>query len=217
MLALAGDPRIAGFTNPIAIGSDGPVDYAAFAGGLLRRVREHPVSLDVLADEPEDVARQARIVASWGENVYVRIPIVTTKGESLAPVVRLLSEDGIKVNVTGVLTTAQIEPIAMAIKDGAPSYVSVLAGGIADAGVDPVPIVSRVVEVLRECSRAKVIWSSSRELLNLVQADRVGCHIIALSQDLINKLDLLGKDLEQYSLETVQMFYRDASAAGFEL
>jgi transaldolase len=218
MLALAGDPRIAGFTtNPTLMRTAGLTDYGEFARRLLRRVTEHPISFEVFADDPDEMRRQAHIIAAWGDNVYVKIPVTTTLGEPMAPLVRELAEDGIKVNVTALFTTAQVELVAMAVKDGAPSYVSVFAGRIADAGIDPVPIMSLAVEILRECPRAELIWASPREILNVVQADQVGCHIITITHDLLKKLDCLGKGLEQYSLETVQMFHRDAMAAGFEL
>ena len=163
------------------------------------------------------MGRQARLIASWGENVYVKIPVTTTSGESMAPLVRELSEHGVKVNVTALFTPAQVELITAAVKDGAPSYVSVFAGRIADAGVDPVPLMAEAVEILANAPRAELIWASPREVLNVVQADRVGCHIITVTHDLLAKLDSLGKDLDQFSLETVRMFQRDAAAAGFTL
>ena len=161
--------------------------------------------------------RQARLINSWGENVYVKIPVTTTSGESMAPLVRELSEAGVKVNVTALFTTAQVELIAAAVSEGAPSHVSVFAGRIADAGVDPLPIMAKAVDLLVEAPRAELIWASPREILNVVQADHVGCHIITLTHDLLQKLDFLGKDLDQFSLETVQMFHRDAKTAGFTL
>jgi transaldolase len=218
ILALAADPRIAGFTtNPTLMHDVGLTDYERFARELLERVRTHPISFEVFADEAPEMRRQARLIASWGVNVYVKIPVTTTTGDSMAPLVRELSEDGVKVNVTALFTTAQVELIAAAVRDGAPSYVSVFAGRIADAGVDPMPIMARSVEILAQAPRAELIWASSREILNLLQADRVGCHIITITHDLLKKLDCLGKDLEQYSLETVQMFQGDAVAAGFTL
>jgi transaldolase len=161
--------------------------------------------------------RQARVIASWGENVYVKIPVTTTAGESMAPLARELSEEGVKVNVTALFTTAQVELIASAMADGAPSCISVFAGRIADAGVDPVPIMARAREILDRAPRAELIWASPREILNLVQANEVGCHIITITHDLLRKLDGIGKSLEQFSLETVRMFHDDAVAAGFTL
>ncbi len=218
ILKLAADPRIAGFTtNPTLMWKAGLTDYAEFAKRLLERITRHPISFEVFADDPAEIRRQARIIASWGENVYVKIPVTTTKGESLAPLTRELSEGGVKVNVTALFTTAQVELITAAVKDGAPSCVSVFAGRIADAGIDPMPIMARAVDILVQAPRAELIWASPREVLNLVQADHVGCHIITMTHDLIKKLDCLGKSLEQYSLETVRMFHGDAVAAGFTL
>jgi transaldolase len=218
ILALASDPRIKGFTtNPTLMHKAGLTRYAEFAHTLLAQVTEHPISFEVFADDPQEIARQARLISSWGENVYVKIPVTTTNGESLAALVRELSEEGIKVNVTALFTTAQVELIATAVEHGAPSYISVFAGRIADAGVDPVPIMARSVEIMERAPRSELIWASPREILNLVQADQVGCHIITITHDLLKKLDCLGKSLEQYSLETVRMFHGDALAAGFTL
>jgi transaldolase len=218
ILALAEDPRIKGFTtNPTLMRKAGLTRYAEFAYRLLERITEHPISFEVFADDRREIARQAQLIASWGENVYVKVPVTTTTGEPLAPLVRELSETGIKVNVTALFTTAQVELIAAAVEHGAPSYVSVFAGRIADAGVDPVPIVARSVEILEQAPRSELIWASPREILNVVQADQVGCHIITITNDLLKKLGCLGKSLEQYSLETVRMFHGDALAAGFTL
>ncbi len=218
ILALAADPRIKGFTtNPTLMRKAGLTRYAEFAHELLEQVTEHPVSFEVFADEPEGIRRQARLIAAWGENVYVKIPITTTNGESLASLIRELSEDGIKINVTALFTTAQVELITAAVMDGAPSNISVFAGRIADAGVDPVPIMSRSLEIMEQAPRSELIWASPREILNLVQANEIGCHIITVTHDLLKKLDCLGKSLEQYSLETVRMFHNDAVAAGFTL
>lgn len=218
ILALAKDPRISGFTtNPTLMWKAGLTDYEDFARRLLERITSHPISFEVFADDVDEMRRQARLIASWGDNVYVKIPVTTTSGQSMAPLVRELSEDGVQVNVTALFTTAQVELIAAAVKDGAPSYISVFAGRIADAGVEPVPIMAKAVDVMAEASRAELIWASPREILNVVQADQVGCHVITLTHDLLAKLDSLGKDLEQFSLETVQMFHRDAIAAGFTL
>jgi transaldolase len=218
ILALASDPRIAGFTtNPTLMWKAGLTDYAEFAERLLERIDRHPISFEVFADEPDEMSRQARLIASWGQNVYVKIPVTTTRRESTAGLVRELSEDGVKVNVTALFTTAQVELVTAAVKDGAPSCISVFAGRIADAGIDPMPIMARAVDVMVEAPRAELIWASPREVFNLVQADEVGCHIITMTHDLLKKLDCLGKNLEQYSLETVRMFHGDAVAAGFTL
>jgi transaldolase len=218
ILKLAADPRIAGFTtNPTLMWKAGLTDYAEFANRLLERITKHPISFEVFADDVEEMRRQARIIAAWGENVYVKVPVTTSSGESMVPLIRELSEDGVKVNVTALFTTAQVELITSAVKDGASSYLSVFAGRIADAGIDPLPIIARSVDIMAQAPRAELIWASPREILNLIQADAVGCHIITLSHDLLTKLDSLGKNLDQFSLETVQMFRRDAVAAGFTL
>lgn len=218
ILALAADPRIAGFTtNPTLMHKVGLTDYERFARELLEHVSKHPISFEVFADEPAEMRRQATRIASWGENVYVKIPVTSTSGESMAPLARELSEEGVKVNVTALFTTAQVELITAAVAEGAPSYISVFAGRIADAGVDPLPIVARSLEIMEQAPDAELIWASPREILNLVQANAVGCHIITITHDLLKKLDGLGKSLEQFSLETVRMFHADALAAGFTL
>ncbi len=218
IVTLAADLRISGFTtNPTLMRKAGLTDYADFARKLLGHISEHPISFEVFADDAGEMRRQARAIASWGENVYVKIPVTSTSGESMAALARELSEEGIKVNVTALFTTAQVELISAALADGAPSYISVFAGRIADAGVDPVPIMARSTEIIAQAPRAQLIWASPREILNLIQANDVGCHIITITHDLLSKLDGLGKSLEQYSLETVRMFHDDALAAGFTL
>jgi transaldolase len=218
ILALAADRRIAGFTtNPTLMWKAGLTDYEEFAKRLLERITTHPISFEVFADDAAEMRRQALLISSWGENVYVKIPVTTTHGESMAPLVRELSESGVKVNVTALFTSAQVELITGAVRDGAPSYLSVFAGRIADAGIDPVPIMARAVNIAADARRAELIWASPREILNVIQADEAGCHIITITRDLLAKLESLGKDLDQFSLETVQMFHRDAVAAGFKL
>jgi transaldolase len=218
ILKLADDPLIEGFTtNPTLMWKAGLTDYAEFAQRLLERITRKPISFEVFADDEAEMRRQAHKISEWGPNVYVKIPVTTTSGESLAPLVRELSESGVKINVTALFTTAQVELITEAVRDGAPSCVSVFAGRIADAGVEPLPIMARAVDILAAAPRAELIWASPREVLNLVQADQIGCHIITMTHDLLPKVKSLGKDLEQFSLETVQMFHRDAAAAGFTL
>lgn len=218
MLKLAANPVIKGFTtNPTLMWKAGLTDYTEFAQRLLEQITKLPISFEVFADDEEEMRRQARMIASWGENVYVKLPVTDTEGKSMAPLVRELSEDGVKVNVTALFTTPQVELITEAVRDGAPSYVSVFAGRIADAGVDPIPIMARSVDILADAPRAELIWASPREILNLVQADQVGCHVITMTSDLLAKIATLGKDLDQFSVETVQMFRRDAVAAGFTL
>jgi transaldolase len=218
ILALAADPRISGFTtNPTLMWKAGLTDYAEFSKRLLERITEHPISFEVFADDAAEMHRQALKISEWGDNVYVKIPVSTTTGVSMAPLIRELSEAGVKVNVTAVFTIAQVELITEAVSRGAPSCISVFAGRIADAGIDPVPLMARAVDVMVAAPRSELIWASPREILNVVQADQVGCHIITMTHDLLRKLDLLGKDLLKYSLETVQMFRRDAVSAGFSL
>ncbi len=218
ILALAQDGRVRGFTtNPTLMWKAGLTNYEDFAKRLLERITDKPISFEVFADDAEEMRRQAHKIARWGENVYVKIPVSTTDGAPMAPLVRELSEDGVKVNVTALFTTAQVELITAAVKNGAPSYISVFAGRIADAGIEPMPIMARAVDIMVEAPRSELIWASPREVLNVVQADQVGCHIITVTQDLLKKLDCLGKDLLQFSIETVQMFHRDAVSAGFSL
>lgn len=218
ILALVADTRISGFTtNPTLMWKAGLTDYQDFAKRLLERITTHPISFEVFADDEDEIRRQALKIAAWGDNVYVKVPVTTTDRTSMAPLVRDLSEAGVKVNVTALFTTAQVELITEAVKDGAPSYISVFAGRVADAGVDPLPIMKRAVDIMVAAPRSELIWASPREVLNIVQADQVGCHIITVTHDLLKKLDGLGKDLEQFSLETVQMFRRDAVQAGFTL
>ena len=218
MVEMYRKPYIKGFTtNPTLMRKAGVTDYPAFASQVLKAIPDRPISFEVLSDEFEEMDRQAREIASWGENVYVKIPVTNTRRESTCDLVRRLSHSGVKVNVTALFTTAQVELITGAVKDGAPSYISVFAGRIADAGIDPVPIMARSVDIMVQAPRSELIWASPREILNLVQADQVGCHIITMTHDLLKKLDCLGKNLEQYSLETVRMFHGDAVAAGFTL
>jgi transaldolase len=219
ILDLARDARIQGFTtNPTLMWKAGLTDYSEFARGLLEQITDKPISFEVVADDDGEIGRQARVISTWGPNVYVKVPVTTSTGQSLAPLIRELSEEGIKVNVTALMTPEQVEVVADALRNGAPSCVSVFAGRIADAGVEPLPIMSRSLDILGSIAPAsELIWASPREVLNLVQADSIGCHIITMTNDLIAKLDLLGKDLDEYSLETVQMFRSSALSAGFEL
>jgi len=218
IVALRSDPLISGFTtNPTLMRSAGLTDYEHFARSLLEAVDQHPVSLEVCADEPEEIRRQAARLAGWGSNVFVKVPITTTTGESLTPVVKDLASEGVKVNVTAIFTTAQVEQSVIALDNGLSSFVSVFAGRIADAGVDPVPIVAQSVRLANSCNGPEVIWASPREVLNLVQAQSVGCHVITMTVDLLKKVPLLGKDLGDFSRETVEMFYRDAQAAGLRI
>jgi transaldolase len=215
---LAADPRISGFTtNPTLMRKAGISDYAAFGRSALEIVAGRPISFEVFADELPDMLVQARTLAGWGPNVYVKIPVTNTKGVSTAPVVRELSAAGIRTNVTALMTEAQVESVCASL-DGTPgAYVSVFAGRVADTGRDPVPMMQRSAAVCSAFSNVELIWASPRELLNVFQADAAGVHVITATNDILAKLDLVGKDLDQYSLETVLMFHRDAAAAGFTL
>ena len=218
IIKLSKDPLIKGFTtNPTLMWKAGLTDYEEFAKRLLEQITEQPISFEVFADDEAEIRRQAEKIATWGDNVYVKIPVTTTNGTKLAPLCRDLSQAGVQLNVTALFTEEQVETVTEAVKDGAASNISVFAGRIADAGQDPLPIMSKAVEIMRAAPKAELIWASPREVLNLVQADQVGCHIITMTHDLIAKTASLGKDLEQFSLETVQMFHRDAVAAGFTL
>src|SRR5882757_1977257 len=189
ILALAADERIAGFTtNPTLMWKAGLTDYEEFAKRLLEQIQTKPISFEVFADDEAEMRRQARKSSTWGANVYVKIPVTTTTGASMAALVRELAEDGVQVNVTALFTTAQVELITAAVHDGAPSYISVFAGRIADAGVDPIPIMQRSVDIMVDAPRSELIWASPRGILNVVQADQVGCHIITVTHDLLAKL-----------------------------
>jgi transaldolase len=218
IVELARQPHIRGFTtNPTLMWKAGLTHYEDFGRRILERVTEQPISFEVFADEPEAMRRQAQRIAEWGDNVYVKIPVTNTNGISMAPLARELSSQGIKVNVTAMFTPRQVVEVTEAVADGAPSYLSVFAGRIADAGVDPIPLMRESLEIMRAAPRAELIWASPRELLNLVQADAIGCHIITMTHDLLKKLPSLGKDLDAFSLETVRMFHTDAVSAGFQL
>jgi transaldolase len=219
MLALVDNPRIAGFTtNPTLMRKAGISDYRAFAHEVLAAIRDKPISFEVFADDFPEMKRQAREIATWGTNVYVKIPITNTRRESATPLIRELCSVGVKLNVTAICTLEQVRDTAQALQGGAPSVVSVFAGRVADTGVDPVPLMRDALSACRAADKnIELLWASPRELLNIVQAAEVGCDIITVTNDLLAKLPTLGKDLAQFSLETVQMFYRDAEAAGFKL
>ena len=218
MLELYSKPWISGFTtNPTLMRKAGISDYTAFARDILAAIPDRPISLEVFADEFREMERQARLIASWADNVYVKIPVTNTRREPALDLICRLSHSGVKVNVTALLTLEQVRDVTQALSGGAPSCVSVFAGRIADAGVDPVPVMSAAVEILRPHPQMELIWASPREILNVIQADRIGCHIITLTSDLLKKLEILGRNLDDYSLETVKMFHDDARKSGFAL
>jgi transaldolase len=219
MLESARDPRIAGFTtNPTLMRKAGISDYRAFAKEVLAAIQDRPISFEVFADDTSEMRRQAREIATWGGNVYVKIPVTNTKREPTTELVRELAGAGVKLNVTAICTLAQVRDVAQALKGGAPSVISVFAGRIADTGRDPIPLMKEALAICRAAGKSiELLWASPRELLNMIQAAELGCDIITVTPDLLKKLELVGKDLGDFSLETVQMFFRDAEAAGFKL
>jgi transaldolase len=218
MLALYRQPSIKGFTtNPTLMRKAGISDYPSFARQVLRAIPDRPISFEVFSDEFDEMERQAREIATWGEHVYVKIPVTNTQRVPAYDLIHRLSHAGVKVNVTAIMTLDQVRDVVAAVRGGAPSNVSVFAGRIADTGRDPVPLMAAAVELLRLEPRSELIWASPRELLNLFQADAIGCHIITVTHDILKKLTLVGKSLDDYSLDTVKMFYDDARAAGFSL
>ena len=218
MLEMYAKSYIQGFTtNPTLMKKAGITDYKAFAHEILQAIQDRPISFEVFADEFIDMERQALEIKTWGENVYVKIPVSNTRQEMAYDLIERLSGAGVHLNVTAMLTLEQVQNVADALKDGPDSIVSVFAGRIADTGVDPVPVMQEALTLLKVAPKAELLWASPREVLNIYQADNIGCHIITATNDLIRKLALGGKDLAEYSLETVQMFYDDAQSAGYTL
>jgi transaldolase len=218
MLALYRLPHIAGFTtNPTLMRKAGISDYEAFSRKVLAAIPDRPVSLEVFADEFDEMEAQAHAIASWGRNVYVKIPVTNTRGVSAGPLIARLSGKGIALNVTAILTLDQVREVTEAVAADAPSIVSVFAGRIADTGVDPLPIMSECLRIMAIRPKSELLWASPRELLNIIQAHDIGCHIITATPDILKKLALLNKDLTTYSLETVDMFFKDAIAAGYSI
>ena len=218
MLKLYANPHIKGFTtNPTLMRKAGIKDYAAFAGEVLGAIPDRPVSLEVFADEFDEMDEQAREIASWGANVNVKIPITNTRGESAAPLIARLSAAGVQVNVTAIMTVAQVQAVAGALDPKTPAIVSVFAGRIADTGRDPIPVMTEALDILSGRPKAELLWASPREILNIFQADAIGCHIITVTHDMLAKLTSVDKDLDEFSLDTVKMFHRDAAAAGYSI
>ncbi len=218
MLEMNDNPLIKGLTtNPTLMKKVGITNYERFAKEILKHIKEKPISFEVFADEFDEMERQATIIATWGKNVNVKIPITNTKGISTLSLVKSLSSNGVKLNVTAMMSIAQVKEVTPTLSEGAGGYVSVFAGRIADTGIDPVPVMREVIEYLADYPNVELIWASPREVLNVIQADEIGCHIITVTNDVIKKLKTLGKDLNQFSLETVQMFYNDAEAAGYTI
>lgn len=218
MLRLYGNPLIKGFTtNPTLMRKAGVSSYRGFAREIINLIPDRPISFEVFADEVHTMERQALELASWGENVYVKVPVMNTRGESMLSLVGRLAAAGLRLNVTAVMTLEQVRAAAEYLEPSPSSFVSVFAGRIADTGRDPLPIMAAAIQILRNYPHIELIWASPRELLNIFHADVAGCHIITVANDILVKLPVVGKDLWTFSLETVRMFYDDAVAAGFEL
>ena len=218
MLEMYSKPYIKGLTtNPTLMHKAGLTDYRAFCKDILTSIKDKPLSFEVFSDDFGEMERQALEIASWGENVYVKIPVTNTKKETCYALVKKLAAQKVKLNVTALMTLAQVSNVVGSLEPNVPSYVSVFAGRVADTGRDPVPIMAAAVDLLKAAPASELIWASPRELLNIFQADEIGCHVITVTNDILKKLSLLGYDLDEYSLDTVKMFYNDATAAGFKL
>jgi transaldolase len=218
MKEAASQPLVKGFTtNPTLMRQAGVSDYKQFALDVLKLIPDRPVSFEVFADDFPTMEAQGREIASWGDNVYVKVPVTNTKGEFAGPLLTRLSGAGIKLNVTAIMTNEQVKRVGAALAKDVPAVVSVFAGRIADTGRDPVPLMREAVSLLKDRPLAELLWASPRELLNIFQADEIGCHIITVTGDVIRKLALVGKNLDGYSLETVAMFHRDAQSAAFTI
>ena len=218
ILEMYANPLISGFTtNPTLMKAAGVTDYKSFAKEILSYINDKPISFEVFSDEFYEMKEQALNIASWGSNVNVKIQITNTKGESSAGLVSELSSSGVKVNVTAMMTLNQVKSVLPGLSKGPGGYVSVFAGRIADAGQDPLPVMKEIVEELKQYENIELIWASPRELYNVVQANSIGCHILTATNNILKKLPTLGKDLDQFSLDTVQMFYDDATEAGYTL
>ena len=218
ILKMYANPLIKGFTtNPTLMRKAGVTDYEGYARKVIAAVPDRPISFEVFADDFDGMIKQARVIASWGDNVNVKIPVMNTQREFTGRAIETLSKEGVAVNVTAVFTLEQVRRITERLAPETPAIVSVFAGRIADTGRDPVPHMAECVKILKDKPRSELIWASPRELLNIFQADAIGCHIITVTNDVIAKLALVDKDLDAYSLETVEMFYRDATGAGFSI
>lgn len=218
IVELSKNPYVKGFTtNPTLMRKAGISDYEAFARDVLAAIPGYPISFEVFADDNAEMLRQGKRIATWGKDVYVKIPVSNTKRETTAPVIRELSQGGVKVNVTALMTSAQVADVCRSLAGGAPACVSVFAGRVADTGRDPLPIMRESLKIIANYPGVELIWASPRELLNIFEADSIGTHIITVTHDVLGKLNLVGKDLDEYSLDTVKMFASDAAKAGFAL
>ena len=218
MKEMYANPLIKGFTtNPTLMGKAGVQDYKEFALQVIEAIPDRPISFEVFADEFQEMERQALEISSWGRNVYVKIPVTNTKQQFTGPLIERLTKAGVALNVTAVMTPKQVKSVTNCLAAEVPAIISVFAGRIADTGRDPVPLMAEAVKIISAKPKAELIWASPRELLNIFQADSIGCHIITATNDILNKLSIVGKDLERYSLETVGMFYQDAKAAKYTI
>jgi transaldolase len=218
IVRFSADPLISGFTtNPTLMRAAGVADYEAFARDVVELVGNRPISFEVFSDEPATMHEQALKISAWGEHVHVKIPITDTAGVSTKELQHRLSSDGVQLNVTALLTLRQVEAAAAALVDGPHAYVSVFAGRIADTGCDPIPVMQQALEILEPCPQLELIWASPREILNVVQAAESGCHVITVTHELLKKIEWLGRDLNDVSLDTVRMFHRDAQLSGYTL
>jgi len=219
IISLNSNDKIKGFTyNPTLFRKLGVSDYTTFAKEILSYIKVKPISFEIISDEFDEMETQAKTIASWGDNVYVKIPITNTRGESSANLINKLSHDGVKVNATGLFTLKQTREAANALKGGSPSVISIFAGRIADTGVNPSPLMRKALTICKSASPdIELLWASPRELYNIIEADKVGCHIITVAPEVLSKLNLLGKDLTEFSLDTVKMFYNDAKKSGYVL
>jgi transaldolase len=218
ILRLNQDPLIQGFTtNPTLMRKSGISDYEAFARQVLEVVADKPISFEVFSDDPDEMVEQARRIAAWGENVYVKIPVTNTEARRCDTTIGTLAAEGVKLNVTGLMTPQQVAWVTECLEEDVPAVISVFAGRVADAGYDPVPLMTESLKIIAEAPQAELLWASPREILNIVQANQIGCHIITVTHDLLKKLSGLGRDLDEFSLDTVKMFRDDAVAAGYRL
>ena len=218
ILELYRNPHITGFTtNPTLMRKSGVTDYEKFARQVLEKITDRPISFEVLSDEFNEMERQARKIASWGHNVYVKIPVTNTRRESSVALISHLAQEKVKLNVTALMTLDQVRMVSGALADHTSSFISIFAGRIADTGRDPMPIMKEAVEIMSPYPTQELIWASPRELLNIFHADEIGCHVITVTHDILKKLSILGKELDEYSLDTVKMFYGDAQMAGYKL
>ncbi|MBI2915713.1 MAG: transaldolase [Elusimicrobia bacterium] len=218
MLSAYKSKLVDGFTtNPTLMKKAGVADYEKFAKEILTEIKDLPISFEVFSDDPSQMERQARKINSWAKNIHVKIPVTNTQGISSTPLIRKLAGEGIPLNVTAILTLEQVKEVSNALNPNAPSIVSVFAGRVADTGIDPIPMMRESAQILKALPACELLWASSREVLNIFQAQDCGCHIITVTPDILKKLSLLGKDLKELSLDTVKTFYEDGQKAGFSI